>query len=90
MTNNIKFMLLGIFLAVMSAVGFILADEVEVSYIVAIALTIAAVCTFLKGFTESDKAYISENETKTLKLSAQNQEITNEVKNYELNTRRYL
>ncbi len=55
MTNNIKFMLLGIFLAVMSVGGFVLADEEEIFLIIAIALPIAAVWAFVKGFNGCDK-----------------------------------
>ncbi len=55
MTNNIKFMLLGIFLAVMSVGGFVLADEEEFFLIIAIALPIAAIWAFTKGFISTDK-----------------------------------
>ncbi len=46
MTKNVKFMLLGIFLAVMSVGGFVLADEEEIFLIIAIALPIAAIWAF--------------------------------------------
>ncbi len=60
MTNNIKFMLLGIFLAVMSVGGFVLADEEEIFLIFAIALTIAAIWAFAKGFMESAEERIAD------------------------------
>ncbi len=63
MTNNIKFMLLGIFLAVMSVGGFVLADEEEFFLIIAIALPIAAIWAFAKGFMGSSKEHLAaENE----------------------------
>ncbi len=55
MTNNMKFMLLGIFLAIMSVGGFVLADEEEIFLIIAIALPIVATWAFAKGFMGSDK-----------------------------------
>ncbi len=55
MTYNVKFMLLGIFLAVMSVGGFVLADEEEIFFIIAVALPVAAIWAFMKGFYGSDK-----------------------------------
>ncbi len=67
MTNDIKFMLLGIFLAIMSVGGFVLADEEEIFLILAIALPIAAIWTFVKGFMGNNKAQIANksNDTST-------------------------
>ncbi len=50
MTNNLKFMLLGIFLAVFSVGGFALATEEEIFVFVGLILTAAAIWAFVKGF----------------------------------------
>ncbi len=81
MISNIKFMLLGIFLAVMSIAGFILADEIEIFLIIAIVLPIMAVWAFAKGFMGSDKDDIESIPTKTLSVVPQlKSTITNQEK----------
>ncbi len=81
MTNNVKFMLLGIFLAVMSVGGFVLADEEEIFTIIAIALPIAAICAFAKGFMGSDTKHIAvENEDICTELAQTQPVITGEQK----------
>ncbi len=65
MTNNIKFMLLGIFLAVMSVGGFVLADEEEIFLIIAIALPIAAIWAFAKGFMSDGKEQVADKNEDT-------------------------
>ncbi len=66
MTDNVKFMLLGIFLAVMSVGGVILADEEEFFLIIALALPIAAIWSFAKGFIGNDKKHtVVESEDTT-------------------------
>ncbi len=62
MTNNVKFMLLGIFLAVMSVGGFVLADEEEFFLIIAIALPVAAIWAFFKGFMDNNVKEYEANE----------------------------
>ncbi len=71
MTNNIKFMLLGIFLAVMSVGGFVLADEEDFLLIIAIALPIAAIWAFAKGFMGNAKENPSDKHEDTASELAQ-------------------
>ncbi len=70
MTNNVKFMLLGIFLAMISIGGFVLADEEEFFLIIAIAVQVAAIWIFAKGFIEKEKEQTTaENEDASTELA---------------------
>ncbi len=80
MTNNIKFMLLGIFLAVMSVGGFVLADEEEIFLIIAIVLPIAAVWAFAKGFMAGGKEQLADEHEETSKVLQQTLAETTEHK----------
>ncbi len=71
MINNIKFMLLGIFLAVMSVGGFILADEEEIFLVIAIILPIMAVYTFIKGFRGCDEKQTQDEQNQETLLISQ-------------------
>ncbi len=61
MDKNVKYMLLGIFLAVFSVGGFVLAAEEDIFIILAIALPIASIIVFSKGFANKK----SEHNDKT-------------------------